>query len=119
MKQIKASISLVTTLLAVKGNLSAEDCLLKDTRIIAYENDYSLGGGGWVDDAEVILGGGWSEGMTLSTIIYCTLSDNTFASIQIILADDKDNELELRKHGIHGGECREWDLEDDDYIRIF
>jgi len=57
--------------------------------------------------------------MGVKTIQYCETKNNTFASIKILVGNEKKT-IPLHKHGSEGEvNCRQWDFKKGDYIREF
>ena len=54
--------------------------------------------------------------MGVKAVNYCISDNDTFSSMQLIVGDS-DVSINLRKHGEAGGECRQWRLQAEDYIR--
>lgn len=66
--------------------------------------------------------------MNIRAINYCVheadmgYRDGLFSSMQILVGDqdseDPEEWVALRKHGQSGGNCRQWRLKPEDYIRL-
>lgn len=52
---------------------TAEECLLKDPKLVEFGHHdiHDHRGGGYVDDGEILLEGGWKTGMDVYAINYC------------------------------------------------
>lgn len=72
----------------------------------------------WVNDFSIIEDA-WTHGLDVRAIDYCTIRENEFHSMQLILGQSdvkNDKEIRLLKHGGDGGSCKQWVLKDHDYI---
>lgn len=72
----------------------------------------------WVNDF-LIIEEAWTHGLDVRAIDYCTIRQNEFHSMQLILGQSdvkNDKEIRLLKHGGDGGACKQWVLKDHDYI---